>query len=50
MPLTHVKREEPAANRRIQHDILSVRSLIEIRNSNGPNTEPWGTPACRLGQ
>ena len=47
-PLAHVNKEESSANRRISDDMLSVRSLMYTRKSNGPNIEPCGTPAFKL--
>jgi hypothetical protein len=34
-----------SANSLPKPDILSATSFIKIRKSNGPKTDPWGTPA-----
>ena len=33
-----------STNKRTVDDECSVKSLMKIRKSSGPNTEPWGTP------
>jgi hypothetical protein len=35
----------PSANSLPKPVILSATSFINIRKSNGPKTDPWGTPA-----
>ena len=35
---------QSSANRRTVDDVCSAKSLLKIRKSSGPNTEPCGTP------
>ena len=35
---------QSSANRRTVDDVCSSKSLMKIRKSSGPDTEPWGTP------
>ena len=39
------KRELSSANKRVKLSSDSAMSLTYIKNSRGPRTEPWGTPA-----
>ena len=39
------KREVSSAKSLVLEDKPSVKSLIYIKNNNGPRVEPWGTPA-----
>ena len=42
------KRKVSSAKSLILEDKSSAKSLICIKNNNGPRMEPWGTPALTL--
>ncbi len=44
MSVTFRKRDESSANNFVFDETLSDKSLIYIKKSKGPRTEPWGTP------
>ena len=45
---TTENREVSSANSLALDDKPSGKSLIQIKKSNGPKTDPWGTPALTL--
>ena len=48
--LTTEKRDVSSTKRFQFEDTPFNKSLIQIRNDNGPKTEPWGTPAVAFSQ
>ena len=45
---TTENREVSSANSLALDDKPSGKSLIQIKKSNGPKIDPWGTPALTL--
>ena len=48
VPCTTENRAVSSANNLALDDKPSGKSLIQIKKSNGPKIDPWGTPALTL--